>query len=208
MSDDSTKKINVNKMALAAEEKQEEKSIHFSIVSQLQNEEESGISSLDTGEDTSSHSVSVLQTGGSGSIDISNIQLLKLQTDVDKLESQIKLISTYASEAKLLESEMNKIIKKIYQVQPKLKPLLMRMKKLLKDHSDLEKVLMVARDKVEDSSAIPKESPQKASKTEQVSDNSGDEVQKEKKEEEESAGSMADFTREIKLSDFDTDGAA
>ncbi len=196
MSDDSTKKININKVSLGAVEKLEEQGIQFSIVHQLSEE---GSVEVSPGEEA--HSDNRINPG----IDISNIHLLKLQSDVDKLESQIKLISTYASEAKLLESEMNKIIKKIYSVQPKLKPLLIRMKKLLKDHSDLENVLMVARDKVEEQNNQTQEKVRAA-------DDSKEENKpaqaKEEKEEEPVAGSMADFTREIKFSDFSTDGAA
>lgn len=145
-SSDSTQKINLNKKSLSATE--DESGIQFSVVKQLNDE-----GPITTTEHESGSSTNASSSGGDFGAAVSHLHLVKLQSNVDKLESQIKLISTFASETKVLEAEMNKIIKKLYQAQPKLKPYLMRMKKLLKDHTDIEKILEVAKDKVETSSS-------------------------------------------------------
>ena len=144
-SSDSTQKINLNKKSLSATE--EESGIQFSVVKQLNDE-----GPITTTEHESGPSTNAFSSGGDFGAAVSHLHLVKLQSNVDKPESQIKLISTFASETKVLEAEMNKIIKKLYQAQPKLKPYLMRMKKLLKDHTDIEKILEVARDKVDTTS--------------------------------------------------------
>ena len=156
-SSDSTQKINLNKKSLSATE--DESGIQFSVVKQLHDE-----GPITTTEHESGPSTNAVSSGGDFGAAVSHLHLVKLQSNVDKLESQIKLISTFASETKVLEAEMNKIIKKLYQAQPKLKPYLMRMKKLLKDHTDIEKILEVARDKV-DNSATPSSSASSSTST-------------------------------------------
>ena len=144
-SSDTTQKININKKSLAGEE---EKQLQFSVVKQLQDEGPLEAGALESAESSQSHDTPRGDFAGNV---VPHLQLVKLQSNVDKLESQIKLISTFVSETKILEAEMNKIIKKIYQAQPKLKPYLMRMKKLLKNHTDIENILEIAKDKVEES---------------------------------------------------------
>ena len=163
-SSDSTQKINLNKKSLSATE--DESGIQFSVVKQLNDE-----GPITTTEHESAPSTNAVSSGGDFGAAVSHLHLVKLQSNVDKLESQIKLISTFASETKVLEAEMNKIIKKLYQAQPKLKPYLMRMKKLLKDHTDIEKILEVARDKV-DTSATPSSSVSSSASTPSSEQNS------------------------------------
>ncbi len=163
-SSDSTQKINLNKKSLSATE--DESGIQFSVVKQLNDE-----GPITTTEHESGPSTNAASSGGDFGAAVSHLHLVKLQSNVDKLESQIKLISTFASETKVLEAEMNKIIKKLYQAQPKLKPYLMRMKKLLKDHTDIEKILEVARDKV-DTSATPSSSVSSSTSTPSSEQNS------------------------------------
>ena len=185
---DTTQKININKKSLTGED--DEKQLQFSVVRQLREEGPVEISDDDHGsENTSAQS---LQSG----VGVSHLQLVKLQSNVDKLESQIKLISTFASETKVLESEMNKIIKKLYQAQPKLKPYLMRMKKLLKDHTDIEKVLEIAKDKVEETTAVKSESKKKESSKKTA------EVELKKKEQKNDQPDDPNFTKEMSLADL------
>ena len=168
---DTTQKININKKSLTGGD-----------------DEVSG----DEGHSNASASAQGFQ----GGVGVSHLQLVKLQSNVDKLESQIKLISTFASETKVLESEMNKIIKKLYQAQPKLKPYLMRMKKLLKDHTDIEKVLEIAKDKVEETTAVKSESKKKESSKKTA------EVELKKKEQKNDQPDDPNFTKEMSLADL------
>ncbi len=69
---------------------------------------------------------------------VSNVQ-------VDTLEAQVKLIALFSSEAKLLEAEMNKLIKGAYSKAPEAKPYFLKMKKLLQMHADIEKILEKAK---------------------------------------------------------------
>lgn len=62
-------------------------------------------------------------------------------SETQLLEAQIKLIAIFVSEAKVLEKEMNKLIKAMYAKSPESKPYLLRMKKLIQDHANIEKVL-------------------------------------------------------------------
>lgn len=64
-----------------------------------------------------------------------------VNVDLIVLEAQIKTITTFVTEAKVLEIEMNKLIKGIFAKSPELKPYLLRMKKLLQDHANIEKAL-------------------------------------------------------------------
>ncbi len=186
---DTTQKININKKSLTGED--DEKQLQFSVVRQLREEGPVEISDDDHGsENTSAQS---LQSG----VGVSHLQLVKLQSNVDKLESQIKLISTFASETKVLESEMNKIIKKLYQAQPKLKPYLMRMKKLLKDHTDIEKVLEIAKDKVEDTSKSARAESKK-----KEAPKASPEAEVKKKEKRDDQPDDPDFTKEMSLADL------
>lgn len=57
------------------------------------------------------------------------------------LEAQVKTVTTFITEAKILEIEMNKLIKAMYGKNPELKPYLLRMKKLLQDHANIDKAL-------------------------------------------------------------------
>ena len=64
---------------------------------------------------------------------------------IDVLEAQVKLIALYSGEAKVLESQLNKIIKSIYSLHPELKPQLMMMKKLIAEHANIEANLKKAK---------------------------------------------------------------
>ncbi|OIQ20828.1 MAG: hypothetical protein BM556_02475 [Bacteriovorax sp. MedPE-SWde] len=65
--------------------------------------------------------------------------------EVDTLEAQVKLIALFSSEAKLLEAELNKLIKGAYSKAPEAKPYFLKMKKLLQMHADIEKILEKAK---------------------------------------------------------------
>lgn len=73
------------------------------------------------------------------------ISMVKGGNEVDVLEAQIKLIALFASESKVLEKELNRLIKQIYSKSPDSKPYLLKMKKLLKEFSDIDKILNDAR---------------------------------------------------------------
>ena len=186
---DTTQKININKKSLTGGD--DEKQLQFSVVSQLQEE-----GPVEVSGDEGHSNASASAQGFQGGVGVSHLQLVKLQSNVDKLESQIKLISTFASETKVLESEMKKIIKKLYQAQPKLKPYLMRMKKLLKDHTDIEKVLEIAKDKVEETTAVKSESKKKESSKKTA------EVELKKKEQKNDQPDDPNFTKEMSLADL------
>ncbi len=62
-------------------------------------------------------------------------------SDSQILEAQIKLIAVFVSEAKMLEAELNKLIKAMYAKSPESKPYLLKMKKLIQDHANIEKAL-------------------------------------------------------------------
>jgi len=66
--------------------------------------------------------------------------------EIDTLEAQVKLIALFGSEAKLLEAEMNKLIKGAYSKAPEAKPYFLKMKKLLQLHADIEKILEKAKE--------------------------------------------------------------
>lgn len=66
--------------------------------------------------------------------------------EIDTLEAQVKLIALFSSEAKLLEAEMNKLIKGAYAKAPGAKPYFLKMKKLLQMHADIEKILEKAKE--------------------------------------------------------------
>lgn len=67
------------------------------------------------------------------------------QGEIDTLEAQVKLIALFSSEAKVLEAEMNKLIKGAYAKAPEAKPYFLKMKKLLQMHADIEKILEKAK---------------------------------------------------------------
>lgn len=67
------------------------------------------------------------------------------QGPIDTLEAQVKLIALFSSEAKLLEAELNKLIKGAYSKAPEAKPYFLKMKKLLQMHADIEKILEKAK---------------------------------------------------------------
>jgi hypothetical protein len=67
------------------------------------------------------------------------------QGAIDTLEAQVKLIALFSSEAKVLEAEMNKLIKGAYAKAPEAKPYFLKMKKLLQMHADIEKILEKAK---------------------------------------------------------------
>ena len=204
-SSDSTQKINLNKKSLSATE--DESGIQFSVVKQLNDE-----GPITTTEYESGPSTNAVSSGGDFGAAVSHLHLVKLQSNVDKLESQIKLISTFASETKVLEAEMNKIIKKLYQAQPKLKPYLMRMKKLLKDHTDIEKILEVARDKVDTtsttsnsvSSSTSSPSPEQNSKKPEIVKNeeAKADLPLRKKDNKNDEPEDPNFTKEMSLADL------
>ncbi|EQC46547.1 hypothetical protein [Bacteriovorax sp. Seq25_V] len=66
-------------------------------------------------------------------------------SDAQILEAQMKLIAVFISEAKVLEVEMNKLIKVMYAKSPESKPYLLKMKKLIQDHANIEKALQEAK---------------------------------------------------------------
>lgn len=55
-------------------------------------------------------------------------------------EAKTELVAMFASDAKLLEHQMNQMIKQMYAKNPELKPFLLKMKKLLADHADVKRI--------------------------------------------------------------------
>lgn len=84
--------------------------------------------------------------------------LSKSSHEVDVLKVQMSLITTFVTEAKVLEIEMNKLIKAMYAKYPDAKPYLLRMKKMLQDHAKMEKALELAKNSEEhqDESSLKK----------------------------------------------------
>lgn len=58
-------------------------------------------------------------------------------------EAKTELVAMFASDAKLLEHQMNQMIKQMYAKNPELKPFLLKMKKLLADHADVKRISKV-----------------------------------------------------------------
>jgi hypothetical protein len=122
-------------------------------------DEETGTLTSTSISSTIDHSQSInLNTNGTN-IDITRL-LADAKVEVNTLEVQTKLIAIFASEAKILESEMNKLIKGAYGKAPGLKPYFLKMKKLLAQHADIQSTLDKAKKICE---AHPEECKKKAS---------------------------------------------
>lgn len=69
--------------------------------------------------------------------------LSKAEIRAQVAEAKTEIVATFAAEAKVLEHQMNQIIKQMYAKNPEMKPLLLKMKKLLADHSDIKRISSV-----------------------------------------------------------------
>ena len=94
--------------------------------------------------------VSSSESSGEGAkihqLPTANMQSVGDKGEIDTLEAQVKLIALFSSESKLLEAEMNKLIKGAYSKAPDAKPYFLKMKKLLQMHADIEKILEKAKE--------------------------------------------------------------
>ncbi|MDD0853761.1 hypothetical protein HBN50_11680 [Halobacteriovorax sp. GB3] len=72
---------------------------------------------------------------------VAEAQLNEAEVRAQVAEAKTEIVALYAQEAKLLEQQMDVLIKKVFAQNPELKPYLLRMKKLLADHSDIKKIM-------------------------------------------------------------------
>lgn len=76
-------------------------------------------------------------------VDIPSLNQAEIRAQV--AEAKTEIIAKFAAEAKTLEHQMNLIMRQIYAQNPEMKPWLLKMNKLLSEHSDIKRILSVDR---------------------------------------------------------------
>ncbi len=129
----------VNEVQASADAENCSNVLEFSITKQIKNVDLSKLGETSSDDEISNPSIPNSTVGEATHTQILN--LAKMNTEVDVLEAQVKLIALFVSEARMLEGEMNKYIHAIHKQSPQSKKYLLQMKKVIKEFADIEKIL-------------------------------------------------------------------
>lgn len=133
------------KKSAANSSEQESNVLEFSITNQIKSVDLSKLGGSSS-EDNSNNLSEVPRAQPVGEVTHTQIlNLAKANNEVDILEAQVKLIALFVSEARVLESELNKYIHAVHKQSPQSKKYLLQMKKVIRDFSNIEKILEKAK---------------------------------------------------------------